>query len=104
MVQLAPRDMNRVLSPEDMEKFQKYSFSQAASVSKDISWCPTADCGYAFIYEAGVDSNYFECARCNKCYCLTCKAQYHEGLSCKEYQAQVNPDKNEEAFLEFVRG
>jgi hypothetical protein len=60
-IDFAPRDMNTVLSPENMEKYQKYSFLQAVGIQNDISWCPTANCTYAFIYEAGVDSNDFTC-------------------------------------------
>ncbi len=47
------------------------------------SWCPTADCKYVFIIDPGnLD---FTCAVCKKRYCLSCKVEYHNGQSCKEY-------------------
>jgi len=41
---------------------------------------------------------------CKKEYCLKCRVLFHKDMSCKEYQVSANPDKNEEAFTEFVKG
>ena len=72
----------------------------------DISCCPTPGCKYVFLYQEGDDQ--FECPMCDKEYCLKCKSDWHEGLSCQEYRKQLQLAKNEkkldDLFYDFVKG
>lgn len=63
--------------------------------------CPTADCGY-IIHWAGPEDGppRFQCPKCCKSACLSCKARpYHEGLTCQEY-AQKNRDVADQQLSE----
>ena len=51
----------------------------------DVTWCPTADCQYMFVYEEG-DPPQFNCPICFKVYCMKCKCEWHDGMSCAEYR------------------
>lgn len=62
-----------------------------------ISWCPTPDCLYGFMWE--IDDPKFSCPKCNKSYCLKCKCEYHHGISCNEIEKKES-DKND---IEFIR-
>jgi len=46
----------------------------------------------------------FNCPECTKHYCIRCKVIYHENQTCEEYQIGADPDKNEAAFEELVKG
>ena len=47
-----------------------------------MSWCPTPDCKYAFVYD---DEMEFGCPVCKKHYCMACRVPFHKGQTCKEY-------------------
>ena len=82
------QDLAEILSPEDLDKFNSYTFSNYVDANTDqLSWCPTADCKYVFVLEDVNNENNkdFTCPICKKRYCLTCKVDFHEGMSCKEY-------------------
>jgi len=53
--------MKKLLTSEELSKYLDYSFKHALSMEGDISWCPTADCIYAFIYDPVRDANHFNC-------------------------------------------
>lgn len=92
--------------------------SRAIEQTKDISWCPTPDCKYAFVYKktdeatpgcdgVGVDTkanDELKCPLCSVHYCLACRVVFHEGQSCEEYQSVAKLDENDVQFLDFVRG
>ena len=89
----------------DQSAFKKYNeriLDQAISVQKDISWCPTADCGYAFIFEE--EDTELNCPKCYKHYCLNCRVTFHAGLSCAEYRVSTTHSSSDEQFLDFVKG
>jgi hypothetical protein len=56
--------MKKLLTSEELSKYLDYSFKHALSMEGDISWCPTADCIYAFIYDPDRDANHFNCPKC----------------------------------------
>jgi len=58
----------------------------------DISWCPTPDCGYIFIFDKETSPSTFPCPVCKKIYCLNCKMSMmdgsnHKGRTCEEWKA-----------------
>ena len=61
------------------------------SVLKEVSWCPTPDCPFTFIY----DGNYSElkCPICKTHYCLKCKDNFNVGLKCEEFKQKVEKDQ-----------
>ena len=70
-----------------------------------MSWCPTANCKFAFFFDENSGSNGdFRCQSCKKHYCLTCMVPFHTGMSCATFMAQRKYDENEDKFLKFVKG
>ncbi|CAD8120162.1 unnamed protein product [Paramecium sonneborni] len=75
-------DLKEILEDKALQTYQKFTFQQYVDTHSDeYSWCPTPDCQYVFI--AG--SPQFNCPVCNKEYCLSCKVEYHQNLTCQEY-------------------
>ena len=86
--EIADTDLKELLSRELYVKYSHFALSQAVDQQNDISWCPTADCKFAFVYEDdgnGQQSAELHCPLCKTHYCLNCRVAYHEGMSCKEY-------------------
>ena len=49
--EVADLDLRDLLNEKLYAKFSSFAFNQAVDMQKDISWCPTADCKFAFISE-----------------------------------------------------
>ena len=43
-------DIKVILTEENYQKYQDRAFARAIEQHRDISWCPTPDCKYAFVY------------------------------------------------------
>lgn len=76
-------DIKELLPRDLLDKYYFNTFSLAADAQKDISWCPTADCSFAFVFEEG--DTELQCPTCKNHYCLDCRVQFHNGQTCKEY-------------------
>jgi len=77
--------------------------------NKEMSWCPTPDCKYAFIYtdpkqtditpvnpEDQVNQNdQLKCPLCTVHYCLSCRVVFHEGKTCAQYKETALMDEND---------
>ena len=66
-----------------------------------MSWCPTPDCGFVFVFDGEKE---FLCRKCKRHYCLTCKTQFHIGMSCDEYRISSSDLKEDKARLEYCKG
>ena len=107
-VEIADGDLKDLLPMETYQKYTDFALNHAVDNQNDISWCPTADCQYAFVFNAndGEDSEeaQLHCPMCAKHYCLNCRVLFHEGMSCKEYQVDSREDANDLAFMKMVKG
>ena len=50
-VEISDLDLKELLSDTDYGKFSTFSLSNAVDMQKDLSWCPSADCKYAFVFD-----------------------------------------------------
>lgn len=50
------------------------------------------------------DDPHFKCPDCESDYCMDCRADWHEGMTCKEYQINVKVGPEDKKFEEFVEG
>jgi hypothetical protein len=67
--------------------------SSVVDSADDMSWCPTANCGYAFVK---VGPEHY-CPLCGNSYCLDCRVEMHLGMTCIEYKAdKVNKEDDSE--------
>eukprot|EP01105_Mastigella_eilhardi_P008498 TRINITY_DN205_c0_g1_i2.p1 TRINITY_DN205_c0_g1~~TRINITY_DN205_c0_g1_i2.p1 ORF type:complete len:628 (+),score=189.68 TRINITY_DN205_c0_g1_i2:87-1886(+) len=94
------------LCPHDLVERMHGSLLELAIEShpESFSCCPTPDCGYVFIWEPG-DPVDFLCPKCGKRYCLQCKSDYHEGVSCEMNRKMKKGENNDDdLFADFVKG
>ena len=102
--EIAFHDIKGLVSEEMVDKFYKFSFNKYVTENpKDVSVCPTADCNFAF-YWAEEDGKEFDCPECKNKYCLDCKADWHEGMTCAEFRVSRSKDENDVKFEKFVNG
>lgn len=70
-----------MLTPELEQKYYDFSLNQYVEDHGNCtSWCPTPDCNLVFEFYEG--ASLFDCKRCCRRYCLKCRCDYHEGMSC----------------------
>ena len=93
-----------LLSEEQHEKMVDFNLNKAIDTNKDMYWCPGKDCKFAFAYDRQANEpNGFFCPHCNKTYCLDCRVEFHNGLTCEEYNQIYNPSNEDEAFKELAK-
>jgi IBR domain. len=84
------------------QKLEDFAFKSFVEKQGDkYSCCLTADCPFVFEYD-GTFVN-FQCPKCTKMYCLRCRVEWHDGLTCKQFQEQKDHQKDE-YILNFIRG
>lgn len=97
-------DLEFILSPEMVKKYDDFSLHYELERNPDVySCCPTPNCGYFFTFETG-DAE-FHCPKCNKHYCLRCKCDWHDKITCEKYQEWAKENgKADDLFEQFVQG
>lgn len=71
---ISPSDLNQILTLQEMNRYNNISVSKAVDGDKDMCWCFTPGCTYAFIND---QADRFSCPICNKDYCVNCKVEFH---------------------------
>ena len=84
-------------------KYERLITTKAIDNLTDMSWCPTPDCKYAFVFDE-TSSHELKCKACKKHYCLKCMVPFHTGKSCAEFRHSTKANENDEKFLKFVKG
>jgi ariadne-1 len=84
-------------------KFEEYSFNSFVQThAADVSCCPTPDCKYVFV--GSDESPHFLCPICERTFCLNCRCEFHDGVSCEEHKKLTDVDALDRMFERFVRG
>ena len=87
-------------------KLENISLNHLAQNNPDeVTFCPTAGCNYMCFFDQC--EFHLNCPLCKKEYCLKCKTEWHNNLTCEEYQKQKKGKKEEEndaKFEEYVKG
>jgi ariadne-1 len=99
-------DIKDLLDYKAFNKFTQFQIKNALEVQKDVSWCPTPDCKFAFVFDEEDKKNNFElnCPMCKKHYCLNCRTIFHVGMTCQEYFVDSKVEKDDTVFLNFAKG
>ena len=78
------------------KKLETISLNHLAQTNPEIvTFCPTPGCSYMCFFDKA--SYHLNCPLCMKSYCLKCKTEWHDNLTCEQYQYQKN--KKAEEFI-----
>ena len=88
-------------------KLENMSLNYLAQNNPDeVSYCPTAGCNYMCYYDK--NDFHLDCPLCRKSYCLKCKVEWHQDLTCEQYQLTKKENNKEDEddikFEEYVKG
>jgi len=90
---LLEREVKALVSSPVFEKHQLKSMKEAEANVPNAFHCRTPDCvGWTIIED---DVNTFACPACKQSNCITCQA-IHEKMDCKQYQASLLQDEEDE--------
>ena len=92
-------DVMDFLHIDMQEKFVSISLREYVESNDDICCCPTAGCTFAFFktYRPGR----FKCSLCKHVYCMSCHTDWHQGLSCEQYQKTHANQRKQEDLPKF---
>lgn len=94
-------DLRECLNEQTYQRYSVFALNQVIDSNPDLSWCPTPDCKYAFVFapntvcttetktiseEKSSCANELKCPLCEHHYCLTCRVKFHTDLTCEQYQ------------------
>eukprot|EP00347_Sterkiella_histriomuscorum_P014106 403362148 len=83
-------ELKSLLSEDNYHKFQKFMANYEVSKSANKCFCPQIDC--ETIVEGKKGQTKSQCPNCTKYFCFQCQLPWHDGLNCKEAQAEVYKD------------
>jgi IBR domain, a half RING-finger domain len=84
---MAANDIKAWSTPDFFERYGRVSAVPAAKGGTNFRWCAAPECQNGF--DCDPDSGTFvTCDACGRMTCLSCDVEYHEGVSCKEFQEQ----------------
>ncbi len=84
---LSPADIQAWSNPEFFERYGRISVQRAMQEGLNFRWCAASDCQNGFICDPESES-YATCNACGHMTCLKCDVDYHEGVSCEDFQDQ----------------
>jgi hypothetical protein len=103
-------DLATILDKAQMEHYYSYTLSKAVDDKEGFMWCLTPGCDYAFAFnlepeEEGGEAppTDFECEKCRKVYCVSCKVTWHEGKTCEQNIAENGDNPDEKLFEELAK-
>lgn len=95
--------VGQMLSESKREKYQE---AMLLKKSKNLMYCPRADCGALIALDNLLHADIevdgpFGCPKCAQALCFTCKTEWHAGLSCNQYQFLAKNTKD--PFIKYCR-
>ena len=96
---LGQSEIRAVATPADYQKYLDAEIKTVLSSDPDFRWC-IAGCKSGQVHSEG---DIFRCVGCGSKACIHCEVAWHEGETCKAYQARVkNLSKEEQESLRAV--
>jgi len=86
--------------PELQQDYYRHSLKFCLDSNPDEYLnCPTPDCDYAFLFDPAGPR--FDCPKCKKSYCVSCKTNWHFKQRCEEYKKKKEA-QSDEVFFKFA--
>ncbi|EPQ53441.1 hypothetical protein GLOTRDRAFT_45355, partial [Gloeophyllum trabeum ATCC 11539] len=80
-----------VLTSDELEELAAAAFTaHVFTHPEEYKWCPGPDCEE--VYRSGPPDTVLQCPRCLRRICAHCHVEHHEGMSCAEHKAGLEPE------------
>ncbi|PNS16781.1 E3 ubiquitin-protein ligase dbl4 [Sphaceloma murrayae] len=96
-------DAARLLGTKEVESFEARLSNRLIEGSPDFRWCAQDKCISGQFYHAGQTAADPKvcCATCEKSNCFICRAPWHEGMTCTEFQ-EVKKEGKDRGFQQTM--
>ncbi|CAF0966076.1 unnamed protein product [Rotaria sp. Silwood1] len=74
-----------------VESYDRYVCYRQLEQMNEFIWCSNVLCNVGQLNEGGAQNNIVTCFNCHQKTCFTHKIQWHEGLTCKEFDMSMDP-------------
>ncbi|TIA23431.1 hypothetical protein D6C80_00615 [Aureobasidium pullulans] len=101
-VVLGYEEVKNMTDAENFTKYDEAAFRAAISVDPEFRYCMSTTCKSDQCHPAGIDEPTFCCRECGHNHCVSCEANWHEGLTCAQYQDTLQRAQEEEESQQEV--
>ncbi|THW30172.1 hypothetical protein D6D25_05918 [Aureobasidium pullulans] len=101
-VLLGYEEVKNMTNAENFEKYDEAAFRAAVSADPEFRYCMSTTCKSGQCHPAGIDEPTFCCRECGHNHCVSCEANWHEGLTCAQYQHSLQRAQEEEESQQEV--
>ncbi|THY43217.1 hypothetical protein D6C97_09315 [Aureobasidium pullulans] len=101
-VLLGYEEVKNMTNAEDFSKYDEAAFRAAISADPEFRYCMSTTCKSGQCHPAGIDEPTFCCRECGHNHCVSCEANWHEGLTCAQYQDTLQRAQEEEESQQEV--
>ncbi|TIA49061.1 hypothetical protein D6C83_04932 [Aureobasidium pullulans] len=101
-VLLGCEEVKNMTNAENFTKYDKAAFRAAISAEPEFRYCMSTTCKSGQGHPAGIDEPTFCCRECGHNHCVSCEANWHEGLTCAQYQDTLQRAQEDEESQQEV--
>ncbi|THX25434.1 hypothetical protein D6D12_06938 [Aureobasidium pullulans] len=94
-VLLGYEEVKNMTNAENFTKYDEAAFRAAVSADPEFRYCMSTTCKSGQGHPAGIDEPTFCCRECGHNDCVSCEANWHEGLTCAQYQHSLQRAQEE---------
>ncbi|CVK87855.1 related to RING finger protein Dorfin [Fusarium proliferatum] len=96
---LEHNDIQRLADEQTISKYERQALRAAVADEENFFWC-TSDCGSGQIHDSGSAQPIVVCIKCNHRSCFRHGVNWHEDLSCDEYD-RLQEDPEFRSYMEL---
>ncbi|THY16305.1 hypothetical protein D6D01_07734 [Aureobasidium pullulans] len=85
-VLLGYEEVKNMTNAENFKKYDEAAFRAVISADAEFHYCMSTTCKSGQGHPAGIDEPIFCCRECGHKHCVSCETNWHEGLTCAQYQ------------------
>ncbi|THZ77724.1 hypothetical protein D6C85_01508 [Aureobasidium pullulans] len=101
-VLLGYEEVKNMTNAENFTKYDEAAFRAALSADAEFRYCMSTTCKSGQCHPAGIDEPTFCCGECGHNHCVSCEANWHEGLTCAQYQDTLQRAQEDEESQQEV--
>ncbi|KMT04747.1 hypothetical protein BVRB_7g169270 [Beta vulgaris subsp. vulgaris] len=95
---IEPENCSGILPKEVFERWENALF-EAMIPGYQKFYCPYKDCSVLMVDDGGVEVRSSECQSCRRLFCARCQVQWHDGVTCEEFQMLGKDEREKEDIM-----